>query len=147
MRVALGARWVATLAYGEGLTNVDPQASGILSEASALRSRSYGVAVATRDVFGDDSLGLALTRPMHIYGGTGVVRAATDVDAEGNLTFGKEQIGFTEKTPETDLEVGYTKSFLEGKVALQSDAAYQLNVGGQSGRSAATFVTRLRIGL
>jgi len=147
MRVALGARWVATLAYGEGLTNVDPQASGILSEASALRSRSYGVAVATRDVFGDDSLGLAVTRPMHIYGGTGVMRAATDVDAEGNLTFGKEQIGFAEKTPETDLEVGYTKSFLEGKVALQSDAAYQLDVGGQSGRNAATFVTRLRIGL
>jgi subtilisin family serine protease len=147
MRVSLGARWTATLAYGEGLTNLDPQASGILSRTSALRSRSYGIAVATRDVFGDDSLGLALTRPLHIYGGTGVVRAATDVDSEGNLTFSKEQIGFAAATPETDLEVGYTKSFLEGKIALEGKAAYQMDVGAQSGRNAATFVTRLKIAL
>jgi hypothetical protein len=147
MRVALGARWVATLAYGEGLTHLDPQENSILTGASALRSRSYGVAVATRDVFGDDSLGLALTRPMHIYGGTGILRVATDVDAEGNLTFGRQEIGFAESTPETDLEVGYTKSFLEGRVALESNAAYQMDVAGQSGRDAATFLTRLKIGL
>jgi hypothetical protein len=84
---------------------------------------------------------------MHVYSGNGLLRAATDVDADGNVTFGREQIGFAEATPETDLEVGYTKSFLEGKVSLQSDAAYQMDVAGQSGRNAATFVTRLRIGL
>jgi hypothetical protein len=105
------------------------------------------VPVATRDVFGDDALGLALTRPMHVYGGTGIVRAATDVDAAGNLTFGSEKIGFAEATPETDLEVGYTKSFLAGKVSLQSNAAYQMDVAGQTGRNAATFVTRLKIAL
>jgi hypothetical protein len=105
------------------------------------------VAIATRDVFGDDSLGLALTRPMHVYSGNGTLQAATDVDASGNLTFAREQIGFAEATPETDLEVGYTKSFLDGKVSLQSDAAYQMDVAGQSGRNAATFITRLKIGL
>ena len=120
---------------------------GLLTGASALRSRSYGVAVATSDVFGDDSFGLALTRPMHIYSGSGTIKAATDVDAAGNLTFSRQQIGFAEATPETDLEVGYTKLFLEGRLALQSDAAYQMDVAGQSGRNAATFVTRLRIGL
>ena len=147
MRIALGPRWIATLAYGEGLTELDPRSNGLLNSASALRSRSYGVAIATRDIFGDDSLGLALTRPMHVYGGSGILQAATDVDASGNLTFSKERIGFAEATPETDLEVGYTKSFLDGKVSLQSDAAYQLDVAGQSGRNAATFVTRLKVGL
>jgi hypothetical protein len=147
MRIALGPRWIATLAYGEGLTELDPRSNGLLNSASALRSRSYGVAIATRDIFGDDSLGLALTRPMHVYSGSGILQAVTDVDASGNLTFTKERIGFAEATPETDLEVGYTKSFLDGKISLQSDAAYQLDVAGQSGRNAATFVTRLKIGL
>jgi hypothetical protein len=147
LRIALGPRWMATLAYGEGLTELDPRSNSLLTGASALRSRSYGVAIATRDVLGDDSLGLALARPMHVYSGKGLLRAATDVDADGNVTFGREQIGFAEVTPETDLEVGYTKSFLDGKVSLQSDAAYQLDVGGQRGRNAATFVTRLKIGL
>jgi len=118
-----------------------------LNSASGLRSRSYGVAVATRDVFGDDSLGLALTRPVQVYSGDGLLRAATNVDAAGNVTLSSERIGFAEATPETDLEVGYTKSFLDGKVSLQSDAAYQMDVAGQSGRNAATFVTRLKIGL
>jgi hypothetical protein len=147
VRIALGPRWIATLAYGEGLTDLDARANGLLNGASALRSRSYGVAIATRDVFGDDSLGLALTRPMHVYSGNGILQAANDVDASGNLTFVNERIGFAEATPETDLEVGYTKSFHDGKVSWQSDAAYQIDVAGQSGRNAATFVTRLKIGL
>src|SRR6185437_6254886 len=49
MRFALSPRWMATLAYGEGLTGLDPRSNGLLTGASALRSRSYGVAIATRD--------------------------------------------------------------------------------------------------
>ena len=147
LRLALGDHFVATLAYGEGLTHLDVRPDGLLTSAGALRSRSYGVALAREDVFGDDSLGLALTRPMLVPSGRGGVRAATDVDQNGNLTFADQQIGFAEATPETDLEVGYTKSFLDGKVSLQSDAAFQMDVGGQGGRNAATFITRLRVGL
>jgi len=147
LRIALGPRWVATLAYGEGLTQLAARSDSLLNSAGALRSRSYGVAVATSDILGDDSLGLALTRPMHVYSGNGILQAATNVDASGNLTFASERIGFAEATPETDLEVGYTKSFLDGRFSWQNDAAYQVDVAGQSGRNAATFVTRLRIGL
>lgn len=147
VRIALGDNWLATVSYGEGLTRLDLQPDGLLTSASALRSRSYGIAVATRDVLGDDSVGFALTRPMHIYEGSGTLTAATAVDDAGNLTIGHAAIGFAESTPETDLEVGYTKSFLEGRLALQSDAAYQMDVAGQTGRNAATFVTRLRLSL
>ena len=108
---------------------------------------AYGIAIATRNVFGDDSLGFALTRPMHIYSGTGLLTAATGADAMGNLTIGHGQVDFAESTPETDLEVGYTRTFMEGRLTLQSDAAYQLDVGGQTGRNAATFVTRLKLSL
>ncbi len=147
MRIGLGANWLATVSYGEGLTHLDLQSNGLLTAASALRSRSYGIAVATRNVFGDDSLGFAITRPMHIYSGNGTLTAATAVDDAGNLTISHAGVAFAEGTPETDLEVGYTKSFLEGRLSLQTDAAYQMDVGGQTGRNAATFVTRLKLGL
>lgn len=147
MRFDLGKNWLATVSYGEGLTHLNVQPDGLLNSASALRSRSYGIAVATRNVFGDDSLGVALTRPMHVYSGSGTLTAATAVDEAGNLTFGHGQVAFAEGTPETDIEVGYTKAFLNGQLSLQTDAAYQMDVGGQTGRNAATFVTRLRLGL
>jgi len=147
MRFALGQNWIATASYGEGLTRLNVQPGGLLNSASALRSRSYGIAVATRDVLGDDSLGFALTRPMHIYSGNGMVSAATAVDDSGNLTISHGLVAFAESTPETDLEVGYTKALMEGRLSLQTDAAYQMDVAGQPGRNAATIVARLRLGL
>jgi len=147
LRLDLGRNWLATLSYGEGISHLNVQPDGLLTAASNLRSRSYGIAVATHDVLGDDSVGFALTRPMYAYSGSATLTAATSVDDQGNLTIGHGQIAFAEATPETDLEVGYTKAFLDGRLSLQSDAAYQLDVGGQSGRNAATFVTRLRLSL
>lgn len=148
MRLRLSQNWFATFAYGEGVTSLNAQSDGLLGSSSALRSRSYGVALATRSLFSDDdALGLALSRPMSIYSGSGMLNGATAVDAAGNLTIGHEQVSFAEATPETDLEVGYTRTFLNGALSLQSNAAYQMDVGGQSGRNAATFVTRLKLGL
>jgi hypothetical protein len=147
LRIRLGTDWLATVSYSEGISHLNLQSEGLLNSASGLHSRSYGIAVATRNVFGNDSLGFALTRPMYIDSGAGMISAATNVDRLGNLTIGHERIGFAESTPETDLEVGYTKSFLGGKLSLQSDAAYQLDVGGESGHNAATFITRLNLRL
>jgi len=147
MRFSLGDSWIATLAYGEGISRLNGGSGGLLSSVSALRSRSYGIAVATRNVFGDDSLGFALTRPMHLYGGSGRLTVATYADSMGNLTIGHGLVNFVEATPETDLEVGYTKSFLDGRLSLQSNAAYQMDVGGQAGRNAATIITRLKLSL
>jgi hypothetical protein len=147
MRLGLGNDWTATASYGEGLTHLNVQPDGILNSASALRSRSYGIAIATRNLLGDDALGFALTRPMQIYSGSGVVSAATAVDDAGNVTISHGLIAFAESTPETDLEAGYTKALLEGRLSLQTDAAYQMDVGGQRGRNAATIVTRLKLDL
>ncbi|HUO90422.1 MAG TPA: S8 family peptidase [Rhizomicrobium sp.] len=148
MRVGLGSGWIATLAYGEGTTSLNAQQNGLLGNVSGLHSRSYGVALATRNLFADDdTFGFALTRPMYIDSGSGMLTAATGADVNGNLTIGHEQVSFAESAPETDLEVGYTKNFLNGRLSLQSDAAYQMDVGGQTGRNAATFITRLRFGL
>ena len=38
-------------------------------------------------------------------------------------------------TPETDIEVGYVTTFLDGSVALQTNASYQMNFAGQTART------------
>ena len=129
LRLGLGGNWLATLSYGEGVTRLNVQPNGLLSSARALRSRSYGIAVATRDILGDDSLGFALTRPMHAYSGSANLTVATGVDDAGNLTISHGQVSFAEGTPETDLEIGYSKAFMGGRLSLQSDAAYQMDLG------------------
>ena len=75
------------------------------------------------------------------------VAAQTVADSMGNLTIGHGLVNFAEATPETDLEVGYTKSFLDGRLSLQSNGAYQMDVGGQTGRNAATVIARLKLSL
>ena len=50
MRIGLGQDWIATVAYGEGLTRLNVLARRTArTRPAALRSRSYGIALATRD--------------------------------------------------------------------------------------------------
>jgi hypothetical protein len=48
-------------------------------------------------------------------------------------------------TPETDIEVGYVTTFLDGSLALQTNAAYQMNVAGQNGATSVQLLSRARI--
>jgi hypothetical protein len=48
-------------------------------------------------------------------------------------------------TPETDIEVGYVTTFLDGSLALQTNAAFQMNYAGQSGTNAVSLLSRARI--
>jgi hypothetical protein len=48
-------------------------------------------------------------------------------------------------TPETDIEVGYVTTFLDGSLALQANASYQMNFAGQTGTNAVSLLSRARI--
>ncbi len=56
-----------------------------------------------------------------------------------------ENFLFDSKTPETDFELGYVTTFLDGSVALQTNASYQMNFAGQSGSNAVSFLSRAKI--
>jgi len=47
--------------------------------------------------------------------------------------------------PETDLQIGYVTSFLNGRLALQTNAAYQTNAQGQRGATAVSLLSRAKI--
>ena len=48
-------------------------------------------------------------------------------------------------TPETDIEVGYVTTFLDGSLALQTNASYQMNFAGQTGANSVSLLSRARI--
>jgi subtilisin family serine protease len=146
-RVGFGDGWVTTFSYSEGITQLNLKSDALISSADTLHSRSYGFAVAKHGLFGDDdSLGLAVTRPLQIYSGSVNISAADGVDANsGDLKIGHEYVSLASSTPETDLELGYVTTFMDGAVALQANAGYQMNVAGLGGSNALSVISRAKI--
>jgi len=145
-RLGFGDGWVTTFSYNEGITQLNLRPDSIVTRADTLRSRAYGMAVAKHGLFSDgDTLGLALTRPVQVYLGNVDLTAATGVDANRNLIIGHERVSLAPGTPETDVELGYVTTFLDGALALQANAGYQMNVAGQKGTNSVTVLSRAKI--
>ena len=146
-RVGFGDGWVTTFSYSEGITQLNLKSDALISSADTLHSRSYGFAVAKHGLFGDDdSLGLAVTRPLQIYSGGVNISAADGVDTNtGDLKIGHEYVALASNTPETDLELGYVTTFMDGAVALQANAGYQMNVAGLGGTNSLSVISRAKI--
>jgi subtilisin family serine protease len=146
-RVGLGDGWVTTISYNEGITQLALKPDALISSSDTLHSRAYGFAVAKRGLFdNDDSLGLAVTRPLQVYAGGVNISAADGVNANtGEFTIGHQYVSMASNTPETDLELGYVTTFMDGALALQANAGYQVNVAGLGGTNAVSVISRAKI--
>jgi subtilisin family serine protease len=145
-RIGFGDGWVTTIAYNEGITKLNLKQGGLLSSADTLWSRSYGIAVAKHGLFDDgDSLGLAVSLPIQIFAGDATLHAVTSLDENGIAKFGDEKISLANKSPQTDFEVGYVTTFLDGALALQANAGYQMNLAGQDGQNSLSVLSRAKI--
>ncbi len=136
--VGFGGGWVTTASYSEATTQLDlkPGATGV---ETSLHTQAYSIAVAKHGLFGNDALGVALSRPAPSYAG-GSFSSGTSNDLQ---FFGRDKL-FAGTAPETDIEVGYVTSF-GGSVALQANASYQTNFGGQNGNNAVSLLSRAKI--
>jgi hypothetical protein len=142
-RVALGGGWVTTATYSEGVTQLDLKPGLNPSLASdSLRTRSYGLAIAKNGLFGDDALGLAVSRPAYASDGSEFI---TLTGGQGQPQFFTRSNILAGTTPETDIEVGYVTTFLDGSLALQTNASYQMNYAGQTGATSVSLLSRARI--
>jgi hypothetical protein len=144
-RVRFGNGWSTTASYSEGISQLDLRAGVMpaLGNADSLHTRSYGIAIAKKGLFGDDTLGLAVSQPA-LSGGDfitmpGDTAAAPDFFARNHLL---DQVGHAQ---ETDVEIGYVTSFLDGSLALQTNASFQMNYAGQNGQNAVSLLSRARI--
>jgi hypothetical protein len=136
--LGLGGGWVTTAAYSEGLTQLD-QRGGMSGE---LRERSYSLSIAKRGLFGDDTLGFSFGRPA-----PGTLDGLTGFSAGGDLppmVIARSQ-ALRAAAPETDFQLGYVTTFLDGALALQANAAYQTNYQGQTGVNSVSLLSRAKI--
>lgn len=132
-----GQGWVTTASFSEGLTQLDPRA-GLGS--TTLREQSYSVAIAKRGVFGDDALGLSFSRPAPSMAGS-----LASLSASGDVPLTVAQSVPLGRAPETDIQLGYVTNFLDGAVALQTNAGYQTNAQGQPGATSVSLLSRAKI--
>jgi hypothetical protein len=134
-RVGFGEGWITTLTYAEGVTKLDLSRDKLVTgSGDAVRSDAYGIGLAKKGLFGDDALGIALSRPLQIY--------------TGSVGFGALNTNFalaSTQARESDVELGYVTTFLDGTLALQANAAYQLNAAGTRGQNAVTGVARAKL--
>jgi hypothetical protein len=146
-RVGFGNGWVTTVSYSEGITQLDLRPEGVASAGDTLRSRAYGVAIAKHGLFADnDSLGLSVSRPAQVSSAGDLgLRLGTVFGGSSTLLPGTEHISLASRTPETDFEMGYVTTFLDGALALQANAAWQQNIAGQSGVNSLAVLSRAKI--
>lgn len=132
-----GNGWVTTASFGQGLSQLD-----LRNREPAIDTHSYSLAIAKHGLFGDDALGLSLSRPA-----LGVIdNNFNAVSATGDLPplfIANDR--FPNHHRETDLQLGYVTSFLDGALALQANAAYQMNYQGQSGATSVSLLSRAKI--
>lgn len=139
-RVQLGDGWMTTASFAQAITKLDMK-PGLGAPGDDLHTRSYGIAVAKRGVFGNDAMGLAVTRPAG--GGATEFDLMSGIGARPQVV--PENFLIDTHAPETDFELGYVTTFLDGSLALQTNAAYQMNFAGQSGSNAVSFLSRAKI--
>lgn len=144
-RIGLGGGWVTTFSYNEAVTQLDLRPGGNALASVALHSRSYGLAIAKHGLFGDDSIGLAVSRPLELASSGIDLGVAAIADPFDGLMAEAARPILSGEAPQTDLELGYVTTFMDGALALQANAGYQMNVAGQSGNNGVAVLSRAKI--
>lgn len=141
-RAEVGSGWVTTASFSQGMTQLDRKGAG---GASMVREQSYSLAIAKHGLFsGDDALGIAFTRPAPSMAGSFSSLMGSG-DAPALVVSQSPALGVGRYAQENDISVGYVTNFLDGAVALQTNAAYQTNAQGQRGATGVSLLSRAKI--
>jgi hypothetical protein len=107
--LSLTPRLSLQLQYSQGYTWVDDSSTSLLDGFTTLRSDSYALGVQGRGVLAeDDSLGVSVSRPLHVNAGRLNLRVPDDINVyTGEVSFDSEVIDLHGTQRETELELGY----------------------------------------
>ena len=138
-RLNIGQGWVTTASFSEGLTQLEQRPGGL---NTSLREQSYSIAIAKHGLFGDDTLGLSYSRPAPSMAGS---LSSLMGSGDSPLVVAAPSLAPGRAATEDDIQLGYVTNFLNGAVALQTNAAYQTNVQGQPGATSVSLLSRAKI--
>jgi hypothetical protein len=139
----IGQGWVTTASFNDSLTQLDARSGFNSGLGSNLHEQSYGFSIAKQGLFGDDALGLSFSRPAPSMAGS--FAGLTGAGDLAPLVISPTQALNATRTPESDFQLGYVTNFLDGAVALQTNAAYQTNAQGQPGATSVSLLSRAKI--
>ncbi|HJR56031.1 MAG TPA: hypothetical protein VJ798_05595 [Rhizomicrobium sp.] len=122
--------WVTTTHFSQGFTQLN-QRTGLEN----FDSQAYAITVAKHGVFGDDAVAFSLSRPA-----PGMIGSFSAFSSAGDLP-PIMLPGSRTGERETKFQLGYVTSFMGGRLALQANAGYQMNLQGQSGVSAVSVLS------
>jgi hypothetical protein len=144
-RVKFGDGWVTSFSYSAAISQLSLRDTNTpVDNEGGVRSRTYGVAIAKHGLFSQqDVLGLSVSRHADDYFGN--ISLAGGLEQNLSLLSDYRRVSLSSDNQETDLALGYVTTFLNGKVALQANAGYQLNIAGQSGLNSLTVLSRAKI--
>jgi hypothetical protein len=144
--VKLGNGWVTSFSYGADITQLDLKAGASAALAtSSVHGQSYNLSIAKHGLFSaSDMLGLSISRPSQDYFGS-ISLADSGLEGSVNLLNGYRAVTLGTEAKETDIALGYVTTFFNGALALQANAGYQMNVGGQNGANSVTVLSRAKI--
>jgi len=135
-RFNLGTSWTLSASWSAGRTEASPEAGSIIQSYSDISSQAYGLAIARQNIFNSgDSLGFAVSRPLHITEGTATILASTGVTNDRGIVYGQETVSLASATPETDFELGYS-TLVSVDTLVTANLIYQQNAGGEAGEDA-----------
>jgi hypothetical protein len=135
-----GSGWVTTASYGESLTKLDIRPSALgFSSSGQLHAGGYALSIVKHGIFGDDALGLSVSRPTDPEAASAAFGSAAPLPV-----FISTDHLLGDQKPETDIELGYTTSFSDS-FALQTNAAYEINFAGQPRLNAVQLLSRAKI--
>jgi hypothetical protein len=138
-RMGLGHGWVTTASFSEGMTQLDQR----LAPGASLHEQSFSLGITKHGLFGDDALGLSFSRPPASLAGS-----IANLSASGDMPLvvaSGAAMRAGPRAPENDIQLGYITNFLDGAVALQTNAAYQTNFQGQPGATSVSLLSRAKI--
>src|SRR5206468_5667393 len=133
----IGQGWVTTASFSEGMTQLDQR----LAPSTNLHEQSFAFAITKHGLFGDDALGLSFSRPAPSLG------TLAGLSASNGLPLMVAQTAPLRpgvRVPENDFQLGYITNFLDGAVALQTNAAYQTNFQGQAGATSVSVLSNVK---
>ena len=136
--INFGSGWVTTAAFSGGLTQLDQKGDAL----TEIDSHSYSIAIAKHGLFGADALGFSFSHPSPSLLDNGFEMVAASGDLPPVFVANDRLPGAKQ---ETDLQLGYVTSFLDGALALQANAAYQMNYQGQTGATSLAVLSRAKI--
>jgi len=140
----LGGGWVTSFSYSQSISQLNLRAGALASDADALKGSMVGVSIAKQGLFGQsDALGVGVSQPVQSFSGGALLGPSPKVNLVRALS-GQDSWS-PANARETDVELGYVTTFLDGALALQANAGYQMNAQGEKGTNSISVLSRAKI--